>query len=335
MTEWLAVEAIVRQRDKEIMAANLAKLSSESNNSAESQFNGPKEVNTSCQDEVFSSFSDSEKDEKEINENGISEKCVTEQNSAQEVECDTDNCNLDKKDSTSLKKKDYNEQTSYKESRKYNSNLRDGLKRQRQISGDTNFNQNIVITNPSLDLSRNYSKSERKESYDDINNKLNDENEEEKICPGGLALESNSTCISPASSNGGVYPVNINDLIKRDSIYLSSFLICLQNELLDLFSLNLHRIDKDVQRCDRNYWYFMNKDNLEKLRNVMCTYVWEHLDQGYIQGMCDLVAPLLVIFDDGNYLLLFLRKPEILYIITLFVAYFSYLTRGTIVQLLL
>lgn len=45
----------------------------------------------------------------------------------------------------------------------------------------------------------------------------------------------------------------------------------------------------------------MNKDNLEKLRNVMCTYVWEHLDQGYIQGMCDLVAPLLVVFDDGNY----------------------------------
>ena len=29
MSEWLAVEAIVRQRDKEIMAANLAKLSSE------------------------------------------------------------------------------------------------------------------------------------------------------------------------------------------------------------------------------------------------------------------------------------------------------------------
>jgi len=30
MSEWLAVEAIVRQRDKETMAANLAKLSSES-----------------------------------------------------------------------------------------------------------------------------------------------------------------------------------------------------------------------------------------------------------------------------------------------------------------
>ena len=44
----------------------------------------------------------------------------------------------------------------------------------------------------------------------------------------------------------------------------------------------------------------MNKDNLEKLRNVMCTYVWEHLDEGYVQGMCDLVAPFLVIFNEGN-----------------------------------
>eukprot|EP00057_Strongylocentrotus_purpuratus_P005827 XP_003731830.1 PREDICTED: small G protein signaling modulator 1 [Strongylocentrotus purpuratus] len=80
---------------------------------------------------------------------------------------------------------------------------------------------------------------------------------------------------SPASSNGGVY----------------------SNELLDSFSLNLHRIDKDVQRCDRNYHYFTST-NLEKLRNIMCTYVWEHLEVGYVQGMCDLVAPLLVILDD-------------------------------------
>jgi len=29
-------------------------------------------------------------------------------------------------------------------------------------------------------------------------------------------------------------------------------------------------------------------------------YVWETLDVGYIQGMCDLLAPLLVIFDDGT-----------------------------------
>ncbi|XP_033828029.1 small G protein signaling modulator 1 isoform X3 [Periophthalmus magnuspinnatus] len=68
-------------------------------------------------------------------------------------------------------------------------------------------------------------------------------------------------------------------------------------ELLDLYTLNLHRIDKDVQRCDRNYWYF-TPVNLEKLRNIMCSYIWRHLDIGYVQGMCDLLAPLLVILDN-------------------------------------
>ncbi|XP_055377926.1 small G protein signaling modulator 1-like isoform X2 [Condylostylus longicornis] len=89
--------------------------------------------------------------------------------------------------------------------------------------------------------------------------------------------EPKSACVSPASSNGGIYSC----------------------ELLESFGLNLHRIEKDVQRCDRNYWYFAN-ENLDKLRNVICTYVWEHLDIGYMQGMCDLVAPLLVIFDDES-----------------------------------
>nr|XP_023502718.1 small G protein signaling modulator 1 isoform X1 [Equus caballus] len=68
-------------------------------------------------------------------------------------------------------------------------------------------------------------------------------------------------------------------------------------ELLDLYTVNLHRIEKDVQRCDRNYWYF-TPTNLEKLRNIMCSYIWQHIEIGYVQGMCDLLAPLLVILDD-------------------------------------
>ncbi|XP_027031083.1 small G protein signaling modulator 2 isoform X5 [Tachysurus fulvidraco] len=68
-------------------------------------------------------------------------------------------------------------------------------------------------------------------------------------------------------------------------------------EVLDTVALNLHRIDKDVARCDRNYYYFTSS-NLEKLRNIMCSYVWEHLEVGYVQGMCDLLAPLMVILDD-------------------------------------
>ncbi|KAM6986489.1 small G protein signaling modulator 1 [Aplochiton taeniatus] len=68
-------------------------------------------------------------------------------------------------------------------------------------------------------------------------------------------------------------------------------------EQLDLYLLNLTRIDKDVRRCDRTFWYF-TPANLDKLRNIMCSYVWQHLDIGYVQGMCDLLAPLLVILDD-------------------------------------
>ncbi|KRZ44466.1 Small G protein signaling modulator 2 [Trichinella pseudospiralis] len=67
--------------------------------------------------------------------------------------------------------------------------------------------------------------------------------------------------------------------------------------LIDLFALNFHRIEKDVRRCDRNYPYF-NEANLEKLKNVLCSYVWQHLEDGYVQGMCDLAAPLLVAYDD-------------------------------------
>lgn len=32
----------------------------------------------------------------------------------------------------------------------------------------------------------------------------------------------------------------------------------------------------------------------------MYTYVRRNLEEGYTQGMCDLLAPLLVIFEDGN-----------------------------------
>lgn len=32
------------------------------------------------------------------------------------------------------------------------------------------------------------------------------------------------------------------------------------------------------------------------------SYVWEHLEMGYVQGMCDLLAPLMVILDDGEQL---------------------------------
>lgn len=40
--------------------------------------------------------------------------------------------------------------------------------------------------------------------------------------------------------------------------------------------------------------------NKNKSNKSFLSYVWQHLDTGYVQGMCDLLAPLLVILDDGQ-----------------------------------
>ncbi|XP_048677325.2 small G protein signaling modulator 1 isoform X5 [Caretta caretta] len=89
----------------------------------------------------------------------------------------------------------------------------------------------------------------------------------------------------------------VADLANNEVSSVSSTGVTYSPELLDMYTVNLHRIEKDVQRCDRNYWYF-TPANLEKLRNVMCSYIWQHIEIGYVQGMCDLLAPLLVILDD-------------------------------------
>lgn len=52
MSEWLAVEAIVRQRDREIMAQNLAKLSSEGTSSSADLQPSPKILQTHESNEV-------------------------------------------------------------------------------------------------------------------------------------------------------------------------------------------------------------------------------------------------------------------------------------------
>ncbi|XP_013168017.1 PREDICTED: small G protein signaling modulator 2-like isoform X2 [Papilio xuthus] len=140
----------------------------------------------------------------------------------------------------------------------------------------------VIITNPSVDLAASGSpaSSGTTANVSPARSPLGVVREEshsagasfDTLEPSGDARPDNrSNCVSPASSNGGVY----------------------SNELVETFALNLHRIEKDVQRCDRNYPFFTD-ENLDKLRNIMCTYVWEHLDTGYMQGMCDLAAPLLV-----------------------------------------
>lgn len=93
-------------------------------------------------------------------------------------------------------------------------------------------------------------------------------------------------------------PVVLRKVLHKSPLSSSSVAGTYAPEMLETVALNFHRIDKDVHRCDRNNLYFTSQGNLDKLRNVMCSYVWENIEVGYIQGMCDLVAPLLVILDD-------------------------------------
>lgn len=58
------------------------------------------------------------------------------------------------------------------------------------------------------------------------------------------------------------------------------------------------QIEKDVKRTDRTYEFFAgdNNPNLVKLQDILMTYVMYNFDLGYVQGMSDLLAPILCLF---------------------------------------
>ncbi|KAF5307401.1 hypothetical protein FQR65_LT06915 [Abscondita terminalis] len=239
MSEWLAVEAIVRQRDKETQANAIAKLSSESTSGEQAPLQIPRDLSN----DVFEDVSDYEyvSNEDDTDEEKPKRPKKTKQNTVIYDGSDDAHDEL----------------------------CNDDL--------DRELVSNVIVTNPSVDMSNVPIEAQRRCSMLALAEEGSSLDTLDCIETHGLVSPARSACVSPASSNGGVY----------------------STELLESFGLNLHRIEKDVQRCDRNYWYFSG-DNLDKLRNVMCTYVWEHLDIGYMQGMCDLVAPLLVIFNDES-----------------------------------
>ncbi|KAG2173987.1 hypothetical protein INT44_000101 [Umbelopsis vinacea] len=79
------------------------------------------------------------------------------------------------------------------------------------------------------------------------------------------------------------------------------------------FDEEKHRINKDVHRTDRSVTFFAAEDlpnpdpesqngtnaNLETMKDILLTYVMAYNPElGYVQGMSDLVAPILVVMGD-------------------------------------
>ncbi|XP_029159284.1 TBC1 domain family member 15 isoform X1 [Nylanderia fulva] len=59
-------------------------------------------------------------------------------------------------------------------------------------------------------------------------------------------------------------------------------------------------IEKDVNRTDRTHAYYAGDNNphLEQLYDILMTYVMYNFDLGYVQGMSDLLSPILFLMDN-------------------------------------
>ncbi|KAI5695903.1 hypothetical protein M8J75_005084 [Diaphorina citri] len=253
MSEWLAVEAIVRQKDKETMAMNLAKLSSESTSGTDT---GPQAIPTldnNLSNDVF------EDNVSSLSDDSDDPPVVDEYQDALEYDQDSNPQPFTTEDAQFI----------------------------RSISTET---QNSPATTNGDDENPGANDTPNEVNQEDGCADVNVQEYGPLIKPCLISITSNQSVDSGHMSS-------VSDTMSGHGEQAGPSQ--LTTELLESFGLNLHRIDKDVLRCDRNYHYF-TPENLDKLRNIMCTYVWEHLDVGYMQGMCDLVAPILVILDDES-----------------------------------
>ncbi|KAK2161894.1 hypothetical protein LSH36_108g07045 [Paralvinella palmiformis] len=319
MSEWLAVEAIVRQRDKEFIAANLVKQSQESQDGHIPLMR----KDSSLSNDVFESMeSDDFSHPETVPEESSSAVTPTtptpvpseRASTSQKLFCEDDNCFSLKSNSfiqeqeqqsfvptTSTDSKEMStsspdeglgdslaqrSSTSTAESKRSDSSDTDRNVDTLKSESDDNMEQkNIIITQATMQSV-------------DVEEKHNVEEHGELS---GIEEESEARkdSVSSGSQLDGKQEKNKLPSTSDAEEYLSAS----RESLVTPSSPVSNASNGGVySRCDRNYWYF-TPANLEKLRNVMCTYVWEHLDVGYVQGMCDLVAPLLVILDDESYLI--------------------------------
>ncbi|KAK4471179.1 hypothetical protein MN116_005571 [Schistosoma mekongi] len=114
-------------------------------------------------------------------------------------------------------------------------------------------------------------------------------------------IEENETMItSSLSHTDNDYHIGKNKMENS-----SPTLLEYDENIIKQFSHALDSVKKDVVRCDRNNCFYSKFDlhgdrNLATIQRILLTYVWEFLDDEYTQGMCDIVAPLLVLQLDNS-----------------------------------
>ncbi|XP_019615618.1 PREDICTED: small G protein signaling modulator 2-like isoform X3 [Branchiostoma belcheri] len=295
MSDWMAVEAIIRQRDKEAQAASIAKLSSGS--SIDSQA-----YKLYSQDSTMSNDHSSSRDsliDDEILQKAAGSYYEISGNVVLVFEDDEGN------HETSRRKKDSVDSAS--ESPEFLQGINHAVELPKGLSvssGQDKIDEGIgsscsTYDRDSVDYASRMSVNDKDLGDENENRKIRRSHEMINIDRQATVDEEDeddqrdqeiSACMNEQETLA-VEPMDRNP--SPESTQGCDY----DTKLLDSYGLNLHRIDKDVARCDRNYPYF-TPINLEKLRNIMCTYVWEHMEVGYVQGMCDLAAPLLVILDD-------------------------------------
>lgn len=77
------------------------------------------------------------------------------------------------------------------------------------------------------------------------------------------------------------------------------YVLNFDNAPVQTFGLIVHISDaeKDVNRTDRNHPFFEGEHNLNvtALHDILMTYIMYNFDLGYVQGMSDLLAPILYV----------------------------------------
>lgn len=196
MSEWLAVEAIVRQLDKEKTAHAVAKLSS-GGSASDSKVKNGVDIDVEMENEVFeeNGFSDLSDPEMEDDEKD-------QDKSAKEVPMDVDGSKVERRPSESMKSSPSNSSYETVGTDFVDCPMSPKLNPTAVIVTDASID---VVNAPPNDANENGEGN--RENLDTV--------DEEMPTPKQMSLdalqEPKSACVSPASSNGGIYSVSEND----------------------------------------------------------------------------------------------------------------------------